>query len=309
MLVAWLFCSCGASAELFSSVWQKWDERNVVKLLFIYFSGTGNTDYVARYLAHKIESEPVEIEVRSIEWQAADAVGGFDLLAVGFPVYAADSPRFLQDYLADLPLGEGRGAFVFCTKGAYAGGAVQRNLQRLAVGGYVPLGGGSVLMPGTDGLSMVARDSWMARKALEKDYDHLKDADRLAKEMSSTLRALLDGRPVEALRMSLRRRPIGTLSDGIWAALYMASEEYCRKRLYADHRCEGCGLCARVCPVDNIERVDLRPHFADRCVLCLRCLHACPQEAIQIARFTVDKFRWRGPRGDFRPLRMRPDHS
>ena len=280
-----------------------------MKLLFIYFSGTGNTDYVARYLAHKIESEPVEIEVRSIEWQPAEAVTGFDLLAVGFPVYAADSPEFVQDYLAHLPPGEGRGAFVFCTKGAYAGGAVQRNLQRLTAGGYVPLGGGSVLMPGTDGLSMVARDSWMARKALEKDYDHLKDADRLSQEISATLRALHDGRPVGALRRSLSRRPVGVLSDEVWAALYKASEGYCRKRLHADNRCQGCGLCARVCPVDNIELIDNRPHFAARCVLCLRCLHACPQEAIQIARLTVDKFRWRGPRGDFEPLRMRPDPS
>jgi ferredoxin len=280
-----------------------------MKLLLIYFSGTGNTDYVAHYLAHRIEREPIEIEVRSIEWQPAEAVTGFDLLAVGFPVYAADSPEFVQAYLTRLPPGEGRGAFVFCTKGAYAGSAVQRNLWRLAGRGYVPLGGGSVLMPGTDGLSMVARDSWMARKALEKDYDHLKDADRLAEEMASTLQELLDGRSVEALRRPLPRRSIGALSDGAWAAVYKASEGYCRARLHADERCDGCGLCARVCPVDNVELQDNRPNFADRCVLCLRCLHACPQEAIQIARFTVDKFRWRGPKGDFKPLRMRPDHS
>jgi ferredoxin len=310
-----------------------------MRLLLIYFSGTGNTDYVARYLAHKIECESIEIEQRSIEWQPAEAVTGFDLLVVGFPVYAADSPEFVQAYLRHLPPGDGRGAFVFCTKGAYAGSAVRRNLRRLAGRGYVPLGGGSVLMPGTDGLSMVGKDSWMARKALEKDYDHLEDADRLAEELSASLRDLLDGRSVEALRKPLPRRPIGALSDGAWAAVYRASEGYCRARLYADQRCEGCSLCARVCPVDNVKlpdsrprvspvdnaelpdsraRVcpvdnvklpDSRPHFADRCVLCLRCLHACPQEAIQIARFTADKFRWRGPKGDFKPLRMRPNHS
>jgi ferredoxin len=278
-----------------------------MRLQLIYFSGTGNTDYVARYLAHKIESEPVEIELRSIEWQPAEAVTGFDLLVVGFPVYAADSPEFVQAYLRRLPPGEGRGAVVFCTKGAYAGRAVERNLRRLAGRGYVPLGGGSVLMPGSDGLSMVGKDSWMARKALEKDYDHLEDADRLAEELSATLRDLLAGRSVEAVRKPLPRRPVGALSDRVWAAVYRASEGSCRARLHADQRCEGCSLCSRVCPVDNVELRDRRPHFADRCILCLRCLHACPQEAIQIARFTVDKFRWRGPKGGFKPLRMRPD--
>ncbi|MGD9049036.1 MAG: EFR1 family ferrodoxin [Anaerolineae bacterium] len=279
-----------------------------MRLLLIYFSGTGNTDYVARYLAHKIGAGPFEIDLRSIEWQPAEVLTGFDLLVLGFPVYAADSPEFVQAYLRRLPPGEGRGAFVFCTKGAYAGRAVQRNLQRLADRGYVPLGGGSVIMPGSDGLSMVGKDSWLARKALEKDYDRLEDADRLADVLAATLRDLHNGRPVEALRESLPRRPVGALSDGVWAAVYRASEGYCRDRLHADQRCEGCNLCLRVCPVDNIDMQDSRPHFADSCILCLRCLHACPQEAIQIARFTTDKFRWRGPKGDFKPLRMRPDH-
>lgn len=280
-----------------------------MRLLIVYFSGTGNTDYVARYLARQLERVPVALELRSIEWQPAEALTGFDLLLVGFPVYAADSPSVVQAYLRGLPPGNDRGAFVFCTKGAYAGRAVQHNLRRLANRGYVPLGGGSILMPGTDGLSMVAKDSWMARKALEKDYDHLKDADRLTGEMAATLQELLDGRPVEVLRSPLPRHPIGELSDGAWAAVYRASERFCRARLHADHRCEGCGLCARVCPVDNVELQDNRPDFAEHCILCLRCLHACPQEAIQIGRFTVDKLRWRGPSGDFEPLRMRPDGS
>ncbi len=278
-----------------------------MRLLFLYFSGTGNTDYVAYYLARKLGSAGCAIEVRSLEWQPAEAVANFDLLAIGFPVYAADAPEFVQEALARLPSGVGRGAFVFCTKGAYAGRAVQHNLQRLADRGYVPLGGGSVLMPGTDGLSMVAKDSWLARKALEKEYDRLKDADRLADEMATTVQALQDGRPVEALRRPLPRHMLGELSDRTWAALYRASERYCRSRLHADERCAGCGLCARLCPVENVELRDGRPAFADRCVLCLRCLHACPQEAIQIAKFTVDKFRWRGPKGEFQPLHMRPD--
>jgi hypothetical protein len=39
----------------------------------------------------------------------------------------------------------------------------------------------------------------------------------------------------------------------------------------------------------------------------MRCIHACPQEAIQIGKVTVDKFRWRGPNGDFKPLRLRAE--
>jgi ferredoxin len=276
-----------------------------MKLLFLYFSGTGNTDYVAHYLARKLAHLPVEIELRTIEQQPPEALTDFDLLAVGFPVYAVDAPIFFQEYLHRLPQGGGRGAFVFCTKGAWAGSAVRRMLQRLALQGYVPLGGDAVGMPGTDGLSMVGKDSWLARTALEKDYDHLKDGDRLAEKMESAVAQLLDGSPVEALRQPLPSQIKTSLSGRAWARVYKLSEDWALARFYADDRCEGCGLCARLCPVDNVELREGHAWFADCCVLCLRCLHACPQEAIQIGKLTVNKFRWKGPKGDFRPLRMR----
>jgi ferredoxin len=278
-----------------------------MNLLFLYFSGTGNTDYVARYLSRTLERPALTIELRSIEWQAPEAVDDFDLLALGFPVYACEAPELVQTYLAHLPAGRGRGAWVFCTKGAFAGSAVRQNLQRLAQKGYVPLGGGSVLMPGTDGLSMIGKDSWMARKALDKDYDHLEDADRLAERMAEVLAHVLAGQPVNAFSLSLSTHPGSAIVDRLWAALYTASENWARSRLHADEGCEGCGLCTRICPVDNIALCNGRAEFGDGCALCLRCLHACPQEAIQIGGLTKDKFRWRGPKGAFRPLRMRSD--
>lgn len=278
-----------------------------MKLLFLYFSGTGNTDWVARYLARKLGGLPVEIELRSIERQPAETLDDFDLLAVGFPIYGCDSPPLFQDYLARLALGQGRGAFAFCTKGAYAGGAVRHNLRRLARRRYLPLGGGSVTMPGSDGLALVGKSSWLARSALNKDFDHLKDADRLAGQIAGILSGLAAGQPLDAFRHPLRGSTTGNLFDRLWAYLYDLAGNYFRTRFWADERCAGCGLCARLCPVGNVELRNGHAHFAGHCVLCMRCIHQCPQEAIQIGKLTLDKFRWRGPRGAFKALRLRPE--
>jgi ferredoxin len=277
-----------------------------VQACFLYFSGTGNTHYVAHYLAHKVQHLPVEIVLQPVEQQPAATLVGFDLLVLGFPVYACDSPTLLHPYIEQLTPGAGRGALVFCTKGAWAGNAVSRNLERLARRGYVPLGGTSVGMPGSDGLAFIGKDSWMARAALRKDYDHLVTADRLAERMEQVLTGLLAGTPVEHFRCPRSRRIGVLLVDWLWAAVYRWAEGYLRRRFWSDERCIGCGLCARICPVDNIKVVQGHARFQDHCALCMRCIHACPQEAIQIGQATVDKFRWHGPRGDFNALRLRP---
>ena len=188
--------------------------------LILYFSGTGNTHYVAHYLGRKLEAVGVSSTVRSLEQLPPHETAAFDVVTVGFPTYGCAAPAPVQEYLERMPPGKGRGSFLFCTKGAYAGGTVNRGLSVLAQKGYVPLGGGSVTMPGSDGLLFVGPHSWMARSALNKDFDHLKDADRLVQRMGQVLGSLVKGQPVQRYRVPVP--PHGRISAGdrVWAYLY-----------------------------------------------------------------------------------------
>jgi ferredoxin len=277
-----------------------------VRLAILYFSGTGNTDFVARYLARKIRGPGLEVALWSVEREGPERLPEFDVLAVGFPVYEVDSPRFLREYLGRLALGDGRGAYAFCTKGAVAGNALRRNLRRLVARGYVPLGGASVGMPGSDGLCFAGKGSWMARAAVSKDYDHLPSADRLADRMRAEVAGMEAGTPVGAYRRALPVSATGLLFDWLWSATYAVFAGYLKSRFWADVSCTSCGLCERLCPVGAVQMIDGRPMFGADCVLCMRCIHACPAEAIQLGRSTVGRFRWSGPNGDFRPLALRP---
>ena len=45
--------------------------------------------------------------------------------------------------------------------------------------------------------------------------------------------------------------------------------------------CIRCGICAKVCPANNITVTD-RVTFSDRCEDCYACLHNCPKNAIHL---------------------------
>ena len=67
------------------------------------------------------------------------------------------------------------------------------------------------------------------------------------------------------------------------------------KDFFSDEKCNGCGICSKVCPVNNIEIIKAKPVWMHRCEQCMACLQWCPQEAIQYGKNTTGRTRYRHP--------------
>ena len=52
-------------------------------------------------------------------------------------------------------------------------------------------------------------------------------------------------------------------------------------RMTVTEKCEGCGLCDKLCPTNNIQIKDNRAVRGKNCIACTACANWCPQYAIK----------------------------
>ena len=48
-----------------------------------------------------------------------------------------------------------------------------------------------------------------------------------------------------------------------------------------DDKCDFCGACVAVCPVDSIELFEARIEILPHCTDCMLCVWVCPVEALK----------------------------
>lgn len=53
--------------------------------------------------------------------------------------------------------------------------------------------------------------------------------------------------------------------------------------------CVGCGICEKACPMHNIHMKDRHPEWAENCCSCVACYHSCPRHAIEYGNQTHSK--------------------
>lgn len=93
-----------------------------MKILFLLFSGTNNTQEIARLLAsdfslqgHSFEIMKIDIETPLID------LDQYDLIGLGYPIYAFNEPRFFWRYVKKLKMNKRAKYFIFKTSGETLG--------------------------------------------------------------------------------------------------------------------------------------------------------------------------------------------
>ncbi len=248
-----------------------------------YYSGSGNTQYVAlllrRFLSskHKVSTFFIKKNKRMDDT--------FDALLVGTPVYAYDPPDIVIDFIKTLR-GNGRKAFIFITKGLLSGNTGHKIAYFLKKSGFKVVGSKDILM--ADSLFiLLSKEGSLLHKIMLIPNIGIKNR---VKKLSFTIEnAFLSNKEITP------SKKLYTPITSFIAHMFWKKEKKWQQAFFSDERCDLCGACVGLCPENNIKIEKGRVLWGYDCDFCLRCLHRCPQKAIQIGRFTKSSPRYHGP--------------
>jgi len=243
-------------------------------LPIFFFSGTGNTWWVASHLAEALSIQGFNAESHSIEQVSSSQVVGIieraAILGLGYPIYGSDAPLIMQEFIRNLPVVESpKPMLIFVTQGIWSGDGAYFLRSQIEEKGYQIRWAVHFNMPGNIALDCGAVLNFFFSSMNAKPQKALERVQRLAKRVAQDRVWIMGRSPVLSIGWMQRIPYRKTLH--LWQSGVLSVEP---------EQCDGCERCERLCPVGNIRMEADLPNFGDQCNLCLRCFNYCPQLAV-----------------------------
>lgn len=262
--------------------------------LIFWFSGSGNSKYVADRLSAGLSSFVGDIRQIAIsealkEGDLHYVTEGKSSVGLVFPTFFWGVPTIVREFIEKVNFsGSASGIFFYAvlTCGGSTGTADKMAARLMGRRGYELNHSFSVSMP----------DDYCILLDLMTPKDQiapiLEAAEVRIERLIEVIGSIMGGNPIEYCREELIDRGSSPrVKSSLMYPLYLYGRS--TSPFYAEESCIGCGKCAQVCPMGMIEMREGRPHWKEgRCTQCLSCLHHCPVEAVQYGKRTKGRLRY-----------------
>lgn len=250
--------------------------------MVFYFSGTGNTQWAAEELARTIGETLINIS------EAQNGESKFrpehnERIGFCFPVHGWRPPVNVRCFIEKLRIekSERHYCYAICTAGDTVGETMDYLQNDLQKSGLQLDAAWSLIMPESYvGLPFMDVDT--PAKEQEKKEQAARDLQKIIPHIIN--------RDREIFRLTRGHWPrINSRLIGSFFLNHLITDKYFRVE---SKRCVKCGICADVCPTDDITGgLGQKPVWkhTGNCLTCFSCYHHCPHHAIEFGRMTKNK--------------------
>lgn len=247
--------------------------------MILYFSGTGNSRFVAQKLAEHCEDQLLSINkhLRKRILDPYNAQYAFDSVSpyvIVCPTYCWHVPKVVETFLKESRFLGSRRMYFVLTCGSGTGKAEAHARQICHEIGMDFCGLSSVQMPENFITLFRAPEPDEAVGIIRAAVPQLEGiAQQILFDKTLTDTFSGPGIPEFVLRGFYR--------------FYIHDRKFSVKE-----NCTGCTVCARLCPLANISMHDGHPVWNGSCTQCQSCISVCPVDAIEFGRRTRKKRRY-----------------
>ncbi len=236
-------------------------------MLTLYFSGTGNSKFVAERFALGMGGA-----CHSIEEDAdfSSLIRAADTVAFVYPIYLSRPPRIMSEFVAarrdDL---QGKKLVILCTQMVFSGDGARCLTDHLPKDGCRVVYAEHIIMPNN------VNNMWCFPHQSPAKVRKL--ACKARKKVDAICEDIKAGRVVRRGFHAVSRL-LGLLQGGFSPNF----ERMMLNSVRIGGECNGCGLCVRRCPTHNLTLVNGKAAAGGSCTECYRCINLCPRRAIGI---------------------------
>ena len=246
--------------------------------MILYFTGTGNSKYLAYRISKEINDNIVSINDLIKNNITKELVSKDKPFVFVCPTYAWRLPRIVTDFIKKTKFCGSNKVYFIMTCGQDVAKSIKYIKKLCNDKNWHLKGFAEVVMPENYIALFEAPDKITSDKMIE-------DASKLISNISLDI---LNDRDFEILSPNC---PLGTIKSGIVNSLFYKFI-VSAKGFYFTKDCIGCGKCEKLCPLNNITLEDKKPHWQNNCTHCMACICGCPVNAIEYKNKTQNKKRY-----------------
>jgi len=255
--------------------------------MIFYFSGTGNSLWVAKELAKFYNDSLISIsdELKRPSNNFSYPVAVDEKVFIVSPIHSWGIDvltfRFLNRF--NLVNYLNQPVFIVCTCGdncGYASSIVKRILRKKSI-------------TLTNAYSVQMPNNYVLMSGFEVDDKEL-ERQKLS-DAVERIRLITDDIPAGKSRDLYVKGKNSFIKTYLIYPLFR-KQGIKRNLFYAKDACISCGLCIDICPTMTILWQDNKPKWEkDTCVQCSACINRCPERAVEYGKVSVKKGRYHHP--------------